>query len=212
MATMSLVACAPRSHDTAGGTCCQFTGPLAHDCAAIEKLGPGADLDGRCNQVNQGQSCSWDYGNKACCKIAVDDGFGNVTCGDSGTCCQFTGPMAHDCASIEKLGPGADLDGRCNQVNQGQSCSWDYTNKACCKIAVDDGFGSVTCGNSGTCCQFTGPMAHDCASIEKLGPGADLDGRCNQVNQGQSCSWKYGNDSCCLMAVKDGFPGSVQCP
>jgi hypothetical protein len=54
-------------------------------------------------------------------------------------------------------------------------------------------------------------VAHDCAAIENLGPGADLDGRCNQVNQGQSCSWFYNNDACCEVAVNDGFPGSVQC-
>lgn len=79
--TMSLVACASTSGTSAGGTCCQFTGPVAHDCAAIENLGPGADLDGRCNQVNQGQSCSWFYNNDACCEVAVNDGFpGSVQC------------------------------------------------------------------------------------------------------------------------------------
>jgi hypothetical protein len=54
-------------------------------------------------------------------------------------------------------------------------------------------------------------VGHDCASIENLGPGADLDGRCNQVNQGQSCSWDYGDLSCCETAVDDGFPGGVVC-
>jgi|GEM_PF-2334716 len=144
--TMSLTACASSPSASTGGTCCQFTGPVAWDCAAIENLGPGADLDGRCNQVNQGQSCSWDYSNEECCEKAVDDGFGDVTCGTSGTCCQFTGPVAWDCAAIENLGPGADLDGRCNQVNQGQSCSWYYSSDDCCKIALDDGFpGRVQC-------------------------------------------------------------------
>ncbi len=154
IAMTSLAACEPRPHDMpdGGGTCCLFTGPVAHDCAAIEKLGSGADLDGRCNQVNQGQSCSWNYANKECCKIAVGDGFGSVTCGDggdsgkSGLCCLFTGPKAHDCASIEKLGAGADLDGRCNAVNQGQSCSWTYADNSCCQMAVNDGFpGNVDC-------------------------------------------------------------------
>lgn len=134
----------------------------------------------------------------------------------SGECCIFTGPVAHDCAAIENLGPGADLDGRCNQANQGQSCAWNYSIAECCEIAANDGFGEeVVCepgGTSGDCCVFTGPVAHDCAAIENLGSGADLDGRCTQVNQGQSCSWLYGKDLCCQKAVGDGFPGSVVCP
>lgn len=193
------------------GACCAQTGPVAFDCASIELLGPGADLDGRCNQVNQGQSCSWNYSDQRCCEIAVADGFGDVTCGRSGGCCLFTGPVGHDCASIENLGPGADLDGRCNEVNQGQSCSWDYSDPRCCEIAVDDGFGEASCGESGQCCVFTGPVGYDCASIESLGPGADLDGRCNQVNQGQSCTWNFGDEKCCEIAFGDGFPGNVQC-
>src|SRR5262245_42058585 len=149
IATMSLAACSAHSHNVPPGTCCRFTGPVNFDCAAVEKLGPGADLDGRCNAVNQGKSCSWYYGNKECCEIAVDDGFGDVSCdgtGVSGTCCEYTGPKAENCAAIEKLGPGADLDGRCNGVNQGQSCSWDYSVNACCQAAVSDGFpGNVDC-------------------------------------------------------------------
>ena len=143
---ISVQACCSLPPDPAGGTCCTFTGPVPWDCEAIENLGPGADLDGRCNQVNQGQSCSWDYSIEECCEIAVDDGFGDVTCGHGGTCCTFTGPEPWDCEAIENLGPGADLDGRCDQVNQGQSCSWDYSDGECCEIAVDDGFpGSVVC-------------------------------------------------------------------
>jgi hypothetical protein len=134
----------------------------------------------------------------------------------SGKCCLYTGPTVYDCASIETLGPGADLDGRCNQVNQGNSCAWNYANPECCEIAIADGFGDVTScdpeGSSGECCVYTGPVAHDCMAIENLGPGADLDGRCNQVNQGQSCSWLYGTEGCCEKAVADGFPGNVQCP
>ena len=133
----------------------------------------------------------------------------------SGKCCLYTGPAAYDCASLENLGPGADLDGRCNQVNQGQSCAWTYSNPECCEIANSDGFGDpVECepgGTSGECCVYTGPVAHDCAAIENMGPGADLDGRCNQVHQGQSCAWLYGEADCCKKAVDDGFPGSVQC-
>ncbi len=133
----------------------------------------------------------------------------------SGECCIYTGPMTYDCAAIENLGPGADLDGRCNQVNQGQSCAWDYSNPECCEIAANDGFGEVvTCepgGTSGECCVFTGPDAHDCAAIENLGPGGDLDGRCTAVNQGNSCSWLYGIEACCQKAVDDGIPGGVQC-
>ena len=211
MVTIGVLACASTRPEPKGGSCCLFTGPVAYDCASLENLGPGADLDGRCNQVNQGQSCSWNYSNEKCCRIAVDDGFGDVKCGTGGKCCLFTGPVPHDCASIENLGPGADLDGRCNQVNQGQSCSWDYGNDECCRIAVDDGFGDVKCGTSGKCCLFTGPVPRDCAAIENLGPGADLDGRCNQVNQSQSCSWDYSDKACCDTAVGDGFPGSVQC-
>ena len=59
---------------------------------------------------------------------------------------------------------------------------------------------------------YTGPVAQDCAAIETLGPGADLDGRCNQVNQGSSCAWLYGAEGCCERAVGDGFPGGVVCP
>ena len=133
----------------------------------------------------------------------------------SGECCIYTGPAAYDCKSIENLGPGADLDGRCNQVNQGQSCAWLYSKEECCETAIADGFGDVTScepeGTSGECCVYTGPIAHDCAAIETMGPGADLDGRCNQVRQGQSCSWLYGDEACCKRAVDDGFPGSVQC-
>lgn len=159
LVTMNLLACASmpderppvRGADPTSGDCCVYTGPVSFDCASIENLGPGADLDGRCNAVHQGQSCSWLYGEEECCKIAVDDGFGDVECPDddpptSGRCCQFTGPVAFDCASIENLGPGADLDGRCNAVNQGSSCSWFYAEDDCCTIAVDDGFpGSVVC-------------------------------------------------------------------
>jgi hypothetical protein len=151
LVAMSLVACPPKPGEPTDGTCCRFTGPVAYDCASIENLGPGADLDGRCNAVNQGQSCSWDYSVEECCERAVNDGFGDVTCGPdttgtSGSCCRFTGPVAYDCASIENLPPGGDLDGRCNAVNQGQSCSWFYGNDDCCKIAVDDGIpGSVVC-------------------------------------------------------------------
>ena len=78
--------------------------------------------------------------------------------------------------------------------------------------------GSLACAGmpldpvDGTCCTFTGPVAHDCEAIENLGPGADLDGRCNEVHQGLSCSWDYSADTCCETAVGDGFPGSVQCP
>ena len=80
IATIYLAAC-NRPGDTPTTACCQFKGPRAYDCAAIEKLGSGADLDGRCNQVNQGESCSWNYGDATCCKIAIDDGFpGNVHC------------------------------------------------------------------------------------------------------------------------------------
>ncbi len=134
----------------------------------------------------------------------------------SGECCMYTGPVAYDCASLENLGPGADLDGRCNQVNQGQSCAWNYSSQECCEKAIADGFGDVTTcapeGTSGECCVYTGPVSHDCASIEGLGPGADLDGRCTQVNQGQSCAWLYSKDACCQTAIGDGFPGSVVCP
>ena len=134
----------------------------------------------------------------------------------SGPCCNYTGPVVHDCAAIENLGPGADLDGRCNQVNQSQSCAWNYSTADCCDTAVSDGIpGDVTCGAigpSGECCRFTGPVAHDCAAIENLGPGADLDGRCNAVNQSNSCAWYYGADGCCETAVNDGFPGGVVCP
>lgn len=150
--TMSLLACSSMPKEPTSGTCCQYTGPQSFDCASIENLGPGADLDGRCNQVNQGNSCSWVYSDDDCCQIAVDDGFGDVTCptpspaGTSGTCCKFTGVVDFDCASIESLPSGADLDGRCNAVNQGQSCSWFYNEDDCCKIAVDDGIpGGVTC-------------------------------------------------------------------
>ena len=209
--SISLLGCVGARPPRTDGDCCRLTGPVSYDCASIENLGPGADLDGRCNAVNQGQSCSWDYGVEACCEKAVADGFGNVTCGPSGACCKFTRPVGHDCASIENLGPGAELDGRCNAVNQGQSCSWDYSDEACCEKAVADGFGEASCGPSGKCCIFTGPVGHDCAAIENLGPGADLDGRCNQVNQGQSCSWDYGDVSCCETAVDDGFPGGVVC-
>lgn len=153
LAAMGLVGCAtapPEPPEPVGGKCCIYTGPMPHDCAAIEALGPGADLDGRCNQVNQGQSCAWDYSVAECCEIAANDGFGDpVTCepgGKDGKCCLFTGPVAHDCAGIESLPAGADFDGRCNQVNQGQSCSWSYATEECCKVAVDDGFpGSVVC-------------------------------------------------------------------
>lgn len=136
---------------------------------------------------------------------------------EGGKCCIFTGPVAHDCAAIENLGPGADLDGRCNQVNGGQSCAWDYSVEECCETAANDGFGEVVdCpvdeGGSGECCVYTGPVGEDCAALENLGPGADLDGRCTQINQGQSCSWLYGIDECCQTAVGDGFPGSVVCP
>ena len=134
----------------------------------------------------------------------------------SGKCCIYTGPKAHDCKAIENLGPGADLDGRCNQVNQGNSCAWDYSDPECCEVAANDGHGDkVTCepdGTDGECCVYTGPVAHDCAAIESLGPGADLDGRCTQVNQGQSCAWLYGDAACCKKAVSDGFPGGVKCP
>lgn len=150
--TMSLAGCASTPRDPTSGTCCQFSGPIAYDCAAIENLGPGADLDGRCDQVNQGQSCTWLFSNDECCQIAVDDGYGDVTCGEgegggtSGTCCRFTGTIDYDCASIENLGPGGDLDGRCNAVNQGNSCSWFYSAEDCCEIAVNDGFpGDVQC-------------------------------------------------------------------
>ncbi len=134
-----------------------------------------------------------------------------------GECCIYTGPVGYDCASIENLGPGADLDGRCNQVNQGQSCAWNYSIDECCETAANDGFGDVVdCpveeGTSGECCIYTGPVGFDCGSIENLGPGADLDGRCTQVNQGQSCSWLYGIDQCCQTAIGDGFPGGVVCP
>lgn len=61
------------------------------------------------------------------------------------------------------------------------------------------------------CCNPTGPVAFNCASLENLGPGADLDGRCNQVNQGQSCSWDYSIPTCCAKAINDGFPGTVTC-
>jgi len=43
---MGLTACASTPGGPAGGTCCTFTGPVAYDCASIENLGPGADLDG----------------------------------------------------------------------------------------------------------------------------------------------------------------------
>jgi hypothetical protein len=184
---------------------------VAFDCASIENLPAGADYDGRCNAVNQGQSCAWDHTVEKCCDIAVEDGHGDVTCGTGGECCTFTGPVPFDCESIESLPAGADYDGRCNAVNQGQSCAWDYTVEKCCDIAVEDGHGDVTCGTSGECCTFTGPVPFDCESIENLGPGADLDGRCNQVNQGNSCSWDYAADSCCKIAVDDGFPGGVTC-
>ena len=144
--SITLLGCVGARPPRTDGACCRLTGPVSYDCASIENLGPGADLDGRCNAVNQGQSCSWDYGDEMCCEKAVADGFGDATCGPSGECCKFTGPVGHDCASIENLGPGADLDGRCNQVNQSQSCSWDYGDLSCCKTAVDDGFpGAVVC-------------------------------------------------------------------
>lgn len=151
LVTMSLLACGSMPKEPTSGPCCKYTGFVPHDCASIENLGPGADFDGRCNQVNQGNSCTWLYSDEECCQTAVDDGFGDVECpgngnGTSGTCCQNTGPVAFDCASIENLPPGADLDGRCNAVNQGQSCSWFYSEDDCCEIAVDDGIpGSVTC-------------------------------------------------------------------
>ena len=47
--TMGLSACASNPPDPTSGTCCTFTGPVSYDCAGIENLGPGADLDGRCN-------------------------------------------------------------------------------------------------------------------------------------------------------------------
>lgn len=134
----------------------------------------------------------------------------------SGDCCIYTGPQVHDCAAIETLGAGADLDGRCNQVNQGSSCAWDYSDPECCEIAATDGAGErFSCepgGTSGECCVYTGPVAADCAALEALGPGADLDGRCSQINQGMSCSWLYGQEGCCEKALADGFPAGIVCP
>lgn len=63
----------------------------------------------------------------------------------------------------------------------------------------------------GGCCRRTGPVGYNCASIEILGSGADLDDRCNQVNQGQSCSRDYSDETCCETAVDDGTPGGVVC-
>mmetsp|Transcript_2986 Transcript_2986/g.4029 ORF Transcript_2986/g.4029 Transcript_2986/m.4029 type:complete len:455 (-) Transcript_2986:117-1481(-) len=56
----------------------------------------------------------------------------------SGKCCQYIGPTAYNCAAIELLGPGADIDGRCNQVNGGSSCEWNYNDPDCCEIAMND--------------------------------------------------------------------------
>jgi len=78
-------------------------------------------------------------------------------------------------------------------------------------IALPNCVGTRPPRTDGACCRLSGPVAYDCASIENLGPGADLDGRCNQVNQGQSCSWDYSDEACCETAVADGFPGIVVC-
>ncbi len=54
-------------------------------------------------------------------------------------------------------------------------------------------------------------MGFDCKSIEGLPPGADFDGRCNAVNQGQSCTWNYSDETCCEVAATDANPGNVTC-
>eukprot|EP00566_Odontella_aurita_P013073 CAMPEP_0113525790 /NCGR_PEP_ID=MMETSP0015_2-20120614/369_1 /TAXON_ID=2838 /ORGANISM="Odontella" /LENGTH=476 /DNA_ID=CAMNT_0000424019 /DNA_START=42 /DNA_END=1472 /DNA_ORIENTATION=- /assembly_acc=CAM_ASM_000160 len=57
------------------GECCKFTGPLPFNCAAIDAMigVPGADIDGRCNAVQGGNACAWDYSNPDCCEIAMND-------------------------------------------------------------------------------------------------------------------------------------------
>ena len=59
------------------------------------------------------------------CGKCPDDGIQED--GESGECCKYTGPIPANCTFYENLPTGADLDGRCSQVNQGMSCSWDYT-------------------------------------------------------------------------------------
>jgi hypothetical protein len=56
------------------------------------------------------------------------------------------------------------------------------------------------------------PYGKRAGTLLGLGSGADIDGRCNQVNQGESCSWNYGDATCCKIAIDDGFPGNVHCP
>lgn len=58
---------------------------------------------------------------------------------NSGKCCKYTGLMPFMCASIETLNPAdADIDGRCNAVNGGNSCEWNYDDPDCCEIAMND--------------------------------------------------------------------------
>ena len=216
------------------GECCRYTGPVAFDCQMMESLPVGADRDGRCNEVNQGQSCTWNYSNPTCCELAVTDQVNpdGITCTETtpttttttkptaGTCCKNTGSVPEDCAFFETLGAGADRDGRCNAVNQGHSCSWDYSDPDCCQRAVADGFNptGIVCEKdpdeptTGECCRYTGPVPYDCKFLESLPVGANRDGRCNEVNHGQSCIWDYTDVHCCELAVRDGVnPDNIIC-
>lgn len=60
--------------------------------------------------------------------------------GVSGKCCLWKGPQVFDC-SLDLMNTGHPQDqgtglytfghNRCVQVNQGQSCRWDYNNLSC---------------------------------------------------------------------------------
>lgn len=133
------------------GNCCKYNGWIPEDCQNIEvSFGPSDAVDEVCNDVNSGSSCYWDYSDPDCCRKAVDDGVGTVnSCdpdGSNGECCAQTGPIPFNCQGLESL-PGADIDQRCQQVNGGLSCTWNYNIADCCNIAINDGYNSagVTC-------------------------------------------------------------------
>jgi len=59
---------------------------------------------------------------------------------NSGQCCKYkAGGIPYMCAGIEALPLSEDIDGRCNAVNQGNSCEWNYNDPDCCEIAMSDG-------------------------------------------------------------------------
>ena len=143
--------CNPDPEPTSG-KCCKYSGWNPYDCQDVElTVGPPDAVDEVCQDINGGSSCYWDYTDPDCCKRAISDGVGNpdFQCdpdGQSGNCCKYTGHIFADCGAIESMA-GADVDLRCQSVNMGMSCTWDYSNPDCCERALADGFNSlgVTC-------------------------------------------------------------------